>query len=153
MQRVLIATAFMAGWIALCSARPAQAQRNYHVSRPTFSPYLQLFRLDPGPLGQYHSYVLPQRQLERTIAGQSAQIQQQQAGIRSVRGQISQFQQAGPVAPTGRGSAFGNHMSYFGNHSSHYSGGTAGTAGRTNAVPRTSGRSGSLGSRGSSGLY
>ena len=148
MQRVLIATTLLTGVIVLASARPAEAQR-YRLNHSTFSPYLQLFRRDPGPLGQYHSYVLPQREVQRTLAGQSAQIERQQAGIRSLQGQIGQFRQTGPMAPTGLGSSFGNHSSYFGNHSA----GTGGGAGRTYSVPRTS-RGSSRGGRGfSSWLY
>ena len=136
MPRSVIATTLLAGWIALCSARPAQAQRGYHIPRPTFSPYHNYFRLDPGPLGSYHSYIVPQRQLQRTLAGQSAQIQRQQSSMRSLQSRFTQFQQGGPVAPTGLGSAFGNYSSYY---TGLRMGGTGGAGRRAYTRPSTSG--------------
>ena len=136
MPRIVIATAVLAGWIALCCPRPAQAQRGYHIPRPTFSPYHNYFRADPGPLGPYHSYIVPQRRLQSTLAGQAAQIQRQQASVRSLQSQFTQFQLGGPVAPTGLGATFGNYHSYY---SGLRMGGTGGTGRRSYTRPSTSG--------------
>ena len=113
MRRIVIATMLLAGWVALCFARPAQAQLRYEPRRPTLSPYLNYFRLDPGPVDPYFSYLVPQRRLQGTLAGQSALIRRQESSIRSLQSRFTQFQQGGPVAPTGLGSAFGNYSSYY----------------------------------------
>jgi hypothetical protein len=136
MPRIVIATSLLAVGIGLCSARPAQAQRRYHIPRPTFSPYLNYFRADPGPIDPYYSYVLPERRLQRTLAGQSAQIQRQEANIRSLQSRFTQFQYGGPVAPTGLGSSFGNHMGFYSGLRTGGAGGTGrGSHTRPSATP------------------
>ena len=139
MSRIVIATTLLAGWIVLCSARPAQAQygyrRGYQPRTPTLSPYLDYFRLDPGPVDPYFSYVAPQRQLQRTLAGQSALIRRQESSIRSLQSRITQFQRGGPVAPTGLGSAFGNYSGYY---TGLRMGGAPGTGRRSSSRPSAS---------------
>lgn len=71
MNRLQFLLAFLTTCTLLCSVRPAHAQGRwpYSPSRPTFSPYFGLFRLDPGPLGRYHSYVRRDKEVDARLAG------------------------------------------------------------------------------------
>ena len=138
MRRVPIVAAFLIGLAVVGSVQPAQAQTRYRIDRPTFNPWFQLFRQDPGPLGRYHSYVRPTQQLRRTLTGQAIRIEQQQARIGALQGQVTTLQEIGAVRPTGTGSVFMNYSHY-------YTGAGGGGGSRSYSRPSSSGYSGSFG--------
>jgi hypothetical protein len=115
MPRIVIATALLAGWIALCSARPAQAQQRFPAPRA-----LVVLPGNPAPLGLGQRQRVAQHQLQRMLTEQSAQIRRQQGSIRSLESRFTQFQQGGPVAPTGRRTSFGRLSPYYGRLSPYY---------------------------------
>jgi hypothetical protein len=86
--------------------------RRYEPSRPTISPYLQLFRdRDRNPrLPNYYSFVRPMQQQYQMNQFQQQQLQRQSQQIGQLQSQVQQFQQGqftGPlVAPTGKGAGF-----------------------------------------------
>ena len=139
MKRVQAVVVILVGCVAVGSVQPAQAQSRYQIDRPTFSPYLQLFRTGPSLLGQYHSWVRPRQELQRTLAGQSAAIRRQQGSIQGLQGEVARFGQTGPTRATGTGSSFMNYSHYYPGF------GGAGSSGgsRRNYTP----------SRGNSGSY
>jgi len=139
MKPIQVVAAFLMGSAVVGSVRVANAQPPY-LNRPTFSPYLQLFRSDPGPLGQYHSWVRPRQQLQRTLSRQSAAIRSQQRSVQSLQGEVSRFGTTGPTRATGAGSTFMNYSHYFPGFGS----GRASTGTKRNYTP-SRGRSGSYG--------
>jgi hypothetical protein len=106
--------------LAQCSA--GQERLPYVPSYPslsvsplggTLSPWLNLGRQDPGPLGPYLSYVRPNLQLERTLTEQREQIQQQQQNLQRLRGWATQVERRGSVSPTGIGGHFMDTSHYY----------------------------------------
>ncbi len=83
------------------SASFAQGVRRYEPSRPTISPYLNLFRNNTGPLPNYYSLVRPQLQQQAFNQQQVAQQAQQNSALKSL-----QTQTAPALTPTGKGSGF-----------------------------------------------
>jgi len=136
MKPIQVVAAFLVGCAMVGSVRVAEAQSLY----PTFSPYLQLFRSDPGPLGQYHSWVRPRQQLQRTLGRQSAAIRSQQRSVQNLQGEVSRFGTTGPTRATGTGSTFMNYSHYYPGFST---GGT--TAGKNRNYTPSRGHSGSYG--------
>ena len=141
MSRVQVVVAFLVGCVVVCSAELAEAQSRYSINRPTFSPYLHLFRTGSPLIGQYQSYVRPKQALRRTLAGQTAAIQRQQRSIRGLQSEVTRFGETGPTRPTGTGSVFMNYSHY-------YPSASTGGGGRTYTRPPQSSRSGSYGGYG-----
>jgi hypothetical protein len=122
-------------WVHATSDSVAQ-QRRYEPSRPTVSPYLQLFRDDDrrnNALPNYYNYVRPLQQQyqvnqtqQRLLQQQNQAIGQLQLNLQAVDRQLSSGQL---VAPTGKGSWFNRPSSNSGflNTSRFYS--QSGTAG------------------------
>jgi hypothetical protein len=119
--------------ITLCVAAAflpgeANAQRRYQPSRPTFSPYLDLFRRDNGLLDSYNAQIVPRRramqdfnQLQGTVGQQQDTIGRQQEEINGLNQQLLRYGSA--ASPTGKGGSFMTHRRYFG-------AGSGGTGGR-----------------------
>lgn len=116
MKRLLVpAMVFVSA--VLCFEQFALAQRparsSYRPSRPTLSPWFNLYRSEGGALDNYHSFVRPEQQLRRTLTQQESAIRQQGASLRTLGGQMSSMQQAYPTRPTGTGSTFMNFSHYY----------------------------------------
>jgi hypothetical protein len=104
--------AALAGLLCLAAEASAQAPRGispyggrYTPSRPTLSPYLNLFRNQRGPIPNYHLYVRPILQQESINAQYGAAVQQLEQGF-------SQSQTT-PHGPTGIGSGYRNFSHYY----------------------------------------
>jgi hypothetical protein len=100
-------------------ATDARAQRpgqtppaRYQPSRPTVSPYLNLFRQNEGPLPNYHSLVRPQLQNIENERRQQAINIQQQTEIRTLNRGLSRIAQPA-AASTGGGGTFRNFSHYY----------------------------------------
>ena len=145
MKPVQVVVAFLVGCALVGSVDVAEAQSLY-LDRPTLSPYLHLFRSDPGPLGQYRSWVRPRQELQRAMTGQRAAIRGQQRSIQGLQGEMSRFGTTGPTRATGTGSTFMNYSHYY----SGFGGARSSGGSRRNYTP-SRGYSGSYG--GSSGSY
>jgi hypothetical protein len=104
MVRVLPRLAF-AGILVLAASAAAdsygQQVRRYQPSRPTVSPYLNLFRNNTGPLPNYYSLVRPQLQQD-SFNRQQMILNQQQT---SAMGLLESVVQQG-TTPTGKHSGF-----------------------------------------------
>lgn len=103
----------MAAAVGLLLCSDAQAQQGnqrpyagrYQPSRPTISPYMNLFRRDRGPLPNYNLYVRPLLQQQSINAQTGAAVQQLQSEIRQT--------QTTPSGPTGVGSSYRNFSHYY----------------------------------------
>jgi hypothetical protein len=118
--RFLLATAFVGLAFSASSFGQQPIPRTYQrfqpAGGPVLSPNLQFFRQDPGPLGigQYLTFVQPQRQLRQAIQQQSGQLNLLQAEIHRIGEETI-------VAPTGVGGAFMNSRPYFMNQNAFFS--------------------------------
>ena len=90
------------------------------LARPTISPWLNLYRRDPGPLGGYLSEVRPRQELrgllqqqELNMRRQATALQQQQTGILSLQRRVTGLERGGVMAPTGTGSVFMNYPHFY----------------------------------------
>jgi hypothetical protein len=102
-------------------------QRRYQPSRPTVSPYLNLFRFNNSVIPNYQSLVRPEQEALRFRQEQLKFDRQQQQQLSQVQQNVRVLQQApvaAPlVAPTGKGSwfnvpggaQFGDTKGYFSN--------------------------------------
>ncbi|MEX2188649.1 MAG: hypothetical protein WD875_17710 [Pirellulales bacterium] len=103
-RTLTVLSAVLAGLFLLAADASAQAPR-YQPSRPTLSPYLNLFRNQRGPVPNYHLYVRPILQQQSINAQQGAAVQQLEQGLRE-----TQTTQSGP---TGIGSGYRNFSHYY----------------------------------------
>jgi len=85
-----------------------------YAARPVLSPWLDMFRDDPGPLPNYHQFVRPRQQLQRTLAYQNAALQTQGTEIRAMQQRAYQAgQRPDGVMPTGTGAVFMNYSHFY----------------------------------------
>lgn len=105
----------IAGVVLLLTRTPAGAQnpRVPYTPRPTLSPWLNMNRADPGPVGPYLSYVRPEQRLRRTLDEQQARLSRQQVELQSLRERATAIETRGVTAPTGVGSTFMNFSHYY----------------------------------------
>lgn len=124
MKRLPFVLVFVFVCTLVSCLRPAHGQgyssRYRSLGRPTFSPWLDLYRRDPGPVGPYLSNVRPRQELYRTLQGQeaglrrqTAGLQRQETGILSLQRRVTQLERGGVMAPTGTGSVFMNYSHYY----------------------------------------
>jgi hypothetical protein len=117
MKRLQLAVLFSIACAVQFFTLPARGQdyrsRYYRPPRPAISPWFDLGRLDPGPLGPYHSYIRPKQELYRNLQQQGAALQQQHAALSSMGKTISNWQRVGSVRPTGTGGVFMNYSHYY----------------------------------------
>jgi hypothetical protein len=88
--------------LAMTSEGFAQGARRYQPSRPTVSPYLNLYRNNVGPLPNYYSLVRPQLNQQTLNDRVLAQQAQQSATLGVLQSQSAQS----TVTPTGKRSWF-----------------------------------------------
>jgi len=87
---------------------------SYRPAQPTFSPWLNLYQRNSGPLDNYHTFVRPEMQLRATLRQQRTMLQDQGEGLRELSGQVSAVQQSrAPAHPTGAGSVFMDYEHYY----------------------------------------
>jgi len=128
MKRLQLVPALLVGCVFLLCVGPVHAQRSprfrpgYQPSRPTLSPWFELYRRDSGPLDTYHEFVRPKIQLRDTLRRHSVGLQRQQAGLQrheadlqrqgaAVGRMMSVMGQA--IRPTGTASRFMNYSHYY----------------------------------------
>ena len=89
----------------------------YRPGTPTISPWMNLFNRNTGPLDNYHTYVQPQLETQRTFRDQNALNQRQQAALGALGKQMTRIEaeHEAPVSPTGTGSTFMNLSHYYPN--------------------------------------
>ena len=97
----------------LASPRPALAQAQYRPSRPTLSPWLNLYDREPGPLGNYLSRVRPQMQLRSTLHQYDARLRFQGSALASLGGEVAGLTERDSIRATGTGSGFMDYSHYY----------------------------------------
>jgi hypothetical protein len=127
-------------WLLVdAGASYGQYQRRYEPSRPTVSPYLNLFRFNNSVVPNYQSLVRPEQEALRFQQRQQIYDRQQTQQMNQLRSNVTQLQQA-PVAreliaPTGHGAWFQREGgASFQNTSGYYS--QSGGAGAAVTAPR-----------------
>lgn len=124
-------------WLLVdAAASYGQYQRRYEPSRPTVSPYLNLFRFNNSVIPNYQSLVRPEQDARRFKQRQQIYDRQQTQQVNQLRSTVTQLQQPPVarelVAPTGHGAWFQREGgASFQNTSGYYSqsGGGAAAAG------------------------
>jgi hypothetical protein len=102
------------------SSRPQRRSSSYRPGRPTLSPYLQLFRSDPGQiLPSYQTFVQPRVEARKLRRLQDRNVQNLQQGLRQVQ-QSQQFQNTSGTIQSGIGSGFQTHSQHFRIHSQFF---------------------------------
>ena len=107
--------AIIAGVALLCGSTSvsAQAPRAPYTPKPTLSPWLNMYRRDPGPVGPYLSYVRPEQRLRQTLTDQQSRITEQQSELQTLRQQTTAIESRGALTPTGVSSTFMNYSHYY----------------------------------------
>lgn len=129
----LIATLVLLATSASNSAFGQYQQRRYQPSRPTVSPYLNLFRFNNSVIPNYQSLVRPEQEALRFRQEQLRLDRTQQKELTQLQQNVRVLQQAPVttklVAPTGKGSWFNvPGGSQFGDTGGYFS--RAGTGGQ-----------------------
>ena len=101
MPRTLCTVVFVLASFAAREGHCQQARR-YQPSRPTVSPYLNLFRSNTGPLPNYYSLVRPQLNQQTFNQQQMIQQTQQNAALGLLQNQVRQS----TISPTGKQSGY-----------------------------------------------
>ncbi len=113
-------TLLLTAGLILCLATAAEAQRGssrYNIPRrPTFSPWMDLFSQETGPLDNYHSFVRPKQRLYNTLGNQNYQLHRQGRSIRNLGQQVTRLERPTTVRPTGTGSSNMNLAHYYPMH-------------------------------------
>ena len=145
---VVLAVGALIGGPSVAEAqRPYSNSSSYQPTRPTMSPYLQLFRTDPGQiLPSYQNFVQPRVQAREFRRQQEGNVQNLRQGLRQVQ-HSGQLENTSGTIQSGIGSGFQTsrqyfrgHSSFFGTHRTQVAGGASlvGTQRRTTLTPRRS---------------
>ncbi len=102
-------------------AQRGQRPQRFQPSRPTVSPYLNLFRNNNSPVPNYYTFVRPELNQMQVNQQQQQLLLRQSAEIQGLQQNLLQAQTAGPVSGTsswfqtpGSRSTFMNTGGYFG---------------------------------------
>lgn len=130
---VLTAT-LMLGTAGIAHAQPAVPTGP--VTRPTFSPYLNLLRGGNSAAFNYYGLVRPEQNALRTFQGLQSGVANNQAAINTFIGN------SGPIGSTGMPTQFMNYGAYFMNAGmmGQGTGPTAGAGGGPSAASRSPAR-------------
>jgi hypothetical protein len=110
----LLAVILLAGGTIF--SQSAFAQYSYTPQSPAISPWMGLWNNNTGAVDNYHTFVQPQLELNKTLQMQSAALNRQARGLRDLNSEINQPQGAqSGMMPTGQGSTFMNYSHYYGN--------------------------------------
>ncbi len=120
MKRVPLIGCLTTAAALVLAGQAAQAQVYYGPS-PVMSPWFNLFNKNPGPLGNYQSYVRPQLELQNAFQQQNNNILQQGIAIQQGNSrlnlldiQVDRLQRGeGLLPPTGHAAGFMNHSHYY----------------------------------------
>jgi hypothetical protein len=111
-MRNTITSAFLSLTLLAVLAGESRAQQSvssYHPATPTLSPYLQLFRPNPGPLPNYQAFVQPLQNQQQTNLMQQTQITQLQQNQQDLQ---QQYATPAAATQTGVGGVY-NSLSHF----------------------------------------
>jgi hypothetical protein len=96
------------------------------LTRPTFSPWLELYRRGGVPdIPNYYQFVRPRQRMQRYLLERDRQLQRDHIQLRQLEQQQTAIQQTqaqmlapqrppGYMSPTGIGASFMTHGGYFG---------------------------------------
>jgi len=112
MRRPHLLIVFAVGCAMFCVSRSASAQQGYRPSRPTLSPYLNLYRTDSGIVDNYNAFVRPNIAMRSALQQQQSALTRQGMNIGTIQQYISGQQRGAARARTTAG-AFMDFMHYY----------------------------------------
>jgi hypothetical protein len=100
--------------ISLAFCPPPVAAQGYYTppGGSPFSPYLELYRPNPGLLNQYYQFMIPRVELRDTLTQHQASLNAIQNQVQSVRTQI-QPQPTPVIGPTGVRGGYMNYSHFY----------------------------------------
>jgi hypothetical protein len=99
--------------IGVFGAQVAEGQTRFYPSRPTFSPWLYLYRGQTGPLDPYNAWVRPQMEYQDAMRAIERRFREQETSINRLR-QENQLLRESTLPPTGVGSRFMDYSHFYG---------------------------------------
>jgi len=106
-----LAVVLLAGGTMFSQSAVAQ----YSPQRPTVSPWMGLWQRNTGAMDNYHTFVQPQMELNKTLQMQGAALYRQEAGLQDLNYEILQPQgNRSTMMPTGQGATFMSFSHYYG---------------------------------------
>jgi hypothetical protein len=130
MSRITISLLLTAACCLLADPPSAKAQSRYRAASPTISPWINLQRRDPGPLGSYLSNVRPEQQLRETLGDQERQLRSNAGRLAMLGQELRQTAAKQTVRPTGTASTFMNYSHYYPGESAGAASGARSARGR-----------------------
>jgi len=105
-------------WLfGLCVVVVAMSESVSAQTRPPISPWLSMFNNSRGNvLDNYHTYVMPQMQIQQEFAQQERQMRQQQMQQRSLEGQIDKVlnpPKKRPSYSSSNGAGYRQYLHYY----------------------------------------
>lgn len=94
-------------------AAQAMGQGRYYPSRPTFSPWLYLYRGEAGPLDPYNAWVRPQFEYQDAMRAIESRFRQQEQNLNRLRQENTLLRES-ILPPTGVASRFMDYSHFFG---------------------------------------
>lgn len=114
MCRTCLLCGLVIGCTIVGSARSASAQRNwpYQPSRPTTSPYLNLYRTDSGVVDNYNAFVRPEIEMRNAMGRQQNALTRQGTNLNTIEQYLSGRQRGDARSTSGAG-VFMNYLHYY----------------------------------------
>jgi hypothetical protein len=108
----VLAIALLIGGTVLC--QPAAAQFYNPPQNGIVSPWMGLWQKNTGALDNYHTFVLPQMQLNQTLQLQSAALNRQELGLQNLNAEVAQPKwDQSRIMATGQGATFMSYSHYY----------------------------------------
>ncbi len=108
---IILAVVFLAGGTIFTQTAAAQ----YSPQRPTVSPWMGLWQRNTGALDNYHTFVQPQMELNKTLQMQGSALNRQETGLQDLNYEMMQPQgNRSTMMPTGQGATFMSYSHYYG---------------------------------------
>ncbi len=109
-RQFLLVCAFL---VAVTVTDVVRAQGRYYPSRPTFSPWLYLYRGESGPLDPYNAWVRPQFEYQDTLRAIENRFRQQERSVNQLRRENTLLRES-LLSPTGVPSRFMDYSHFYG---------------------------------------
>ncbi len=114
MNRPRVLIVFAIGCAMFCVSQSASAQRNwpYQSSRPTTTPYLNLYRSDSGVVDNYNAFVRPEMEMRSAMERQQNTLTRQGAELGVIQQHMSRRQRSAARSTSSAG-VYMNYLHYY----------------------------------------
>ena len=108
---IMLAVIFLASGTIFSQSAAAQ----YTPQRSTVSPWMGLWQRNTGAMDNYHTFVQPQMELNKTLQVQGSALNRQETGLQDLNYEMMQPQgNRSTMTPTGQGATFMSYSHYYG---------------------------------------